>query len=322
MNLNQAYQMISEKLTTWLREFIKLLPNIALAAIILTLGFFISKWIKKAAYKLLQKILNNPTLVTLFSSMIYVFLLAVTLFIALSAVNLSKVVTTALAGAGIIGLALAFAFQDIATNFMSGIFISIRKPINIDDIVKIKDYMGTITAINLRDTVIRTFQGQMVIIPNKDVMQNPIENYSLLGKRRMDLNVGVSFGDDLEKVKKVTLKAVEGIEGLTDDKTGMFFQEFGDSSINFVIRLWVKTPNQVDYLQVKSEAVMRIKKAYDANDIMIPFPIRTLDFGIKGGLSLSEMPLEFNSNQNDDKAKSQKENESQEMIDQENKNQG
>ncbi|MEO8853377.1 MAG: mechanosensitive ion channel domain-containing protein [Ginsengibacter sp.] len=322
MNLNQAYQMISEKLTTWLREFIKLLPNIALAAIILTLGFFISKWIKKAAYKLLQKILNNPTLVTLFSSMIYVFLLAVTLFIALSAVNLSKVVTTALAGAGIIGLALAFAFQDIATNFMSGIFISIRKPINIDDIVKIKDYMGTITAINLRDTVIRTFQGQMVIIPNKDVMQNPIENYSLLGKRRMDLNVGVSFGDDLEKVKKVTLKAVEGIEGLTDDKTGMFFQEFGDSSINFVIRLWVKTPNQVDYLQVKSEAVMRIKKAYDANDIMIPFPIRTLDFGIKGGLSLSEMPLEFNNNQNDDKAKSQKENESQEMIDQENKNQG
>ena len=321
MNFDQAYHMITDKLTTWLREIIKLLPNIALAAIILTLGFFISKWIKNGISKLLRKILDNPTLISLFTSVIYVFLLAVTLFIALSVVNLSKVVTTALAGAGILGLALAFAFQDIATNFMSGIFISIRKPINIDDIVKLKDYMGTVTAINLRDTVIRTFQGQMVIIPNKDVMQNPIENYSLLGKRRMDLNVGVSFGDDLEKVKEVTLKAVEGIEGLTDDKTGLFFQEFGDSSINFVIRLWVKTPNQVDYLQVKSEAVMRIKKAYDANDIMIPFPIRTLDFGIKGGVSLSETPMEVKSNQPDGNTKPKRENEGRSSADEENKNQ-
>lgn len=321
MNLNQAYQMISEKLTTWLREFIKLLPNIVLAAVILTLGFFISKWIKKAASKLLKKILNNPTLVTLFTSMIYVFLLAVTLFIALSVVNLSKVVTTALAGAGIIGLALAFAFQDIASNFMSGIFISIRKPINVDDIIKVKDYMGTVTEVNLRDTVVKTFQGQMVIIPNKQIMQNPIENYTLLGKRRMDLNVRVSYGEDLEKVKNVTMKAVEGIEGLTEDKTDMYFMEFGESAVQFVIRLWVATSQQGEYLQVKNDAVMRIKKAYDENGILIPFPVTTLDFGIKRGVPLSEMPLEVNTIQPDDKLKSQRENESQAMIDHENKNQ-
>ena len=89
-----------------------------------------------------------------------------------------------LAGAGVVGLALAFAFQDIAANFISGIFISFRKPLHIDDIVKIGDYMGRVEEINLRDTVLRTFQGQMVIIPNKNVFQNPIENYSMLGKRR------------------------------------------------------------------------------------------------------------------------------------------
>jgi small conductance mechanosensitive channel len=154
--------------------------------------------------------------------------------------------------------------------------------------------MGKITQINLRDTVLRTFQGQMVIIPNKEVLQNPIENFSLLGKRRMDLTVGVSYGEDLQKVKDITLRAVQGIEGLTkEDEITFFYKEFGDSSINFDIRLWVHTPEQPDYLQVRSEAVMRIKKAYDENNITIPFPIRTLDFGIKGGMPLSDVVIKY-----------------------------
>jgi small conductance mechanosensitive channel len=132
----------------------------------------------------------------------------------------------------------------------------------------------------------------MVIIPNKEITQNPVENFSLLGKRRMDLTIGVSYGEDLEKVKQVTLKAVEGIPGLSlTDKTTFFYEEFSDSSINFTIRIWAATPEQPDYLRVRSEAIMRIKKAYDENNITIPFPIRTLDFGIKGGQKLQDVPL-------------------------------
>ena len=82
---------------------------------------------------------------------------------------------------------------------------------------------------------------------------------------------------------------MKGLSG--EENTTMFYQGFGDSSINFVIRLWLKSPEQPDYLAVGSEAIIRIKKAYDANDITIPFPIRTLDFGIKGGQTLSEMQL-------------------------------
>ena len=273
------------------------MPNMAFAAVILVVGFFLSKWVKKGILKIFHKVIHNDTLDSLFTSIIYVFLLGIVCFTALSVLNLGKVVTTALAGAGILGLALAFAFQDIASNFMSGIFISIRKPLQINDIVKIKDYMGIVSQINLRDTVIKTFQGQMVIIPNKDVLQNPIENYSLLGKRRMDLNLGVSYGDDLEKVKMITLKAVEDMEGLTGDKKEIFFQEFGDSSINFVLRLWVSSPHQVEYLQVRDQAILQIKKAYDANNIMIPFPIRTLDFGIKGGVPLNDIPIDIKDHQ-------------------------
>lgn len=289
--MNSAYELIRNKLSLWLKEIIKLLPNIALATVILVLGFFVAKWLKSIAAKFFKRFIHNITLSNLFTSLVYIFFLGVTVFAALTVLQLDKAVTSILAGAGIVGLALAFAFQDIASNFMSGIFLSIRRPLHIGNIVKIKEYMGMVMEINLRDTVIKTFQGQMVIIPNKEVLQNPIENYSLLGKRRMDLRAGVSYGDDLQKVKEVTIKAVTGIPDLTDDEITMFYEEFADSSINFVLRLWVNTPDQPAYLQVKSDAVMRIKKAYDDNNITVPFPIRTLDFGIKGGVALNDITL-------------------------------
>lgn len=289
MDINHAFDLIVEKLSVWVQEFILLLPNIALAAVILVFGIMISKFIRKYIRKIFKKIFHNEALINLFTSLVYVFLLGVTLFIALSVLQLDKAVTSILAGAGIIGLALAFAFQDIASNVMSGIVLSIRRPLHIGDIVKIKDHMGVIVEINLRDSVIKTFQGQMVIIPNKDLLQNPIENYSLMGKRRMDLTVGISYGEDLEKVKKITLQAVDGIEGRTDDEITFFYEAFGDSSINFTLRIWVNTAKQFEFLQVRSDAIIQIKKAFDQHHITIPFPIRTLDFGIKGGVPLDEV---------------------------------
>lgn len=292
MNLSDGYNIIVDKLLTWVHEFIRLLPNILLATIILVVGVFLAGRVKKLAYTVIGKTAKNHTLKNLFASIIHIFFIGVTLFIALSILQLDKAVTSILAGAGIIGLALAFAFQDIAANFMSGIFISFRRPLRIGDIVKLGDYMGKVVEINLRDTVLRTFQGQTVIIPNKDVFQNPIENYSLLGKRRIDLTVGVSYGEDLERVRDVTLAAVKNISGVSEeDEITLFFREFGDSSINFLLRIWIKSAEQPEYLRVQSETIINIKKAYDAHKITIPFPIRTLDFGIKGGVPLTEMPI-------------------------------
>ena len=282
--------LITDKLSNWVRELIRLLPNIALAAIVLVVGVLLAKLIRRFSFRVISRMSHSGTLNNLFSSIIYFIFLGIVFFTVLSILNLDKAVTSVLAGAGIVGLALAFAFQDIAANFISGVFISFRRPIRAGDIVKIEDYMGTVREINLRDTVLETFQGQMVIIPNKTVFQNPIENYSILNKRRFDLEVGVSYGEDLEKVRQVTLDAVKGLEGLSKtETTTLFFTEFGDSSINFTLRLWMDSAEQLLYKRVGSEAVMKIKKAYDENDIMIPFPIRTLDFGIKGGKTLSDM---------------------------------
>lgn len=295
MDINYIIALISDKLMSWIEAIIRLLPNLILAAVVLALGIFIAKYIRKLTHKLISKVSTNLTLNNLFSTIVFFTVIGIVLFTVLSILQLDKAVTSILAGAGIIGLGLAFAFQDIAANFISGIFISFRKPIRVGDIVEIGDYMGKIQEVNLRDTVIETFSGQTVIIPNKDVFQNPIENYSTIQKRRFDLAVGVSYGDDLDKVQQITYDAVKDIEGLSKvDKVNVFFTEFGDSSINLSVRMWINSPDQPLYNQVGSEAIKRIKMAYDANDIMIPFPIRTLDFGIKGGTTLTEMPIMMN----------------------------
>jgi small conductance mechanosensitive channel len=292
MDFNKAYDLITEKIETWVSTIIKLLPNIVLAAVVIVIGFLLAKFIRKYSVKIIRKFSQIQTINNLFGSIIYVVVILITFFTALNIIGLDKAVTTVLAGAGILGLALAFAFQDVAANLMSGIFMSFRHPFDLGDLVNVDNKMGRIEAINLRDTTLITLQGQRLIIPNKAVFQNTIENFSSTGMRRLDITVGISYGDDLAKVKKVVLAAVEQIEERDPNRQPEFFYKaFGDSSINFDLRIWLKGEEQIIFLKAQSDAIMLIKKAFDQNEITIPFPIRTLDFGIKGGKTLSEMKL-------------------------------
>lgn len=290
MDINKAYHLIQSKLLIWLREFVRLLPNIAIASLVIVLGFYFAKLIRKLSQKIFHRFTQHDTVSNLFSSFVYILCIGVTLFVALSVLHLDKAVTSILAGAGIAGIALAFAFQDIAANFMAGILLSIRRPLVIGDLVKSNDVMGKVITINMRDTIIQTFQGQMVMVPNKEIFQNSLENFTRSGKRRIDLKVGVSYGDDLDKVKEVTLQAVKNVSVLDPEQLPrMFYDEFADSSVNFTLQLWINSTEQPIFWQGQSEAIMLIKKAYDENGITIPYPIRTLDFGIKGGENLADV---------------------------------
>lgn len=290
MEFANASRLILEKLENWIRELITMLPNIILAVIIVVIAYLIAGLVRKIVRKLLYRMTGHLTLQHLISNIVFIGIILVGTFIALSVLKLTTAVTSLLAGAGIIGLALGFAFQDIAANFMSGIIMAVRKPFREGDIIETQDKMGIVTDMSLRATILRSFQGQYHIIPNKDVFQNTITNYNTYGKRRIDLTVGISYGDDLDKVKALVLDTVRNVPKINqDDPIQFFYTEFGDSSINFEIRFWVNYKKQPDYLEARSNAIMAIKRAFDEHDIMIPFPIRTLDFGIKGGEKLSEM---------------------------------
>jgi len=290
LSITDAYDIISEKLISWATNFIDMLPNILVAVVILILFYLLSKLARRITGKVFGTVSNNVSLVKLLGNTISLIIVVIGFFFALGVLNLDKTVTSLLAGVGVIGLALGFAFQDTAANFMSGIFLAVQKTFKVGDIIKSNDYMGIVEHINLRATIIHTFQGQEIILPNKMVFQSAIENYSETNRRRVDLSCGISYGDDLDKVKEVAIKSLVGAEFLaSEDSVDFIYTEFGDSSINFDLRFWLKDTTQGTYNTAKSEAIVRLKKALDANDIMIPFPIRTLDFGIKGGEKLNTM---------------------------------
>lgn len=290
ISINEAYSQLVEKLQAWLNTAIEMLPNLAVAILVVAIFFVIGKLIRKMVNRLLRKMTHNKTIIDLLENIVGVIVISIGIFIALGILNLSGTVTSLLAGAGIIGLALGFAFQDIAANFISGVFLSIRHPFGKGDIIESQGHYGTVQKVNLRCTIIKTPQGQIVYLPNKDVYGEDLVNYSKHNERRIDLACGVSYGDDLEKVKKLAIEAVESLDNIDKDRDVEFvYDEFGDSSINFKIRFWVKFKGNMDYLEPRSDAIIAITKRFDENDIMIPFPIRTLDFGIRGGEKLDAM---------------------------------
>lgn len=293
LQISDAISLITGKIETWIEQAIRILPNLVIAIVVAVLFVLVAKIVRDLVRRLLYRVSNNHAVNNLLVTVIYTAVLILGGFIALTIVGLHTVVTSLLAGVGIVGLALGFAFQDIAANFISGVLIAIGQPFRVGDIIKSGDYFGTVTNINLRTTTIKSFQGIDVLIPNKNLFQEAVENYTETKDRRIDLAVGVSYGDDLEKVKKLTLDSVKNLDSVDSRKdVRLFYNEFGDSSINFTIMLWAKSARQPDFLQAQSDAIMAIKKTYDDNDITIPFPIRTLDFGIKGGEKLSEMKIQ------------------------------
>jgi small conductance mechanosensitive channel len=290
IELEKASKLIYNKLYGWLEAIVEMTPNLILAILILALFIIIGRVIKGVINKINAKIPADNGVVDLIGNLVFFAILTAGIFAALSILHLDKTVTSLLAGAGIVGLALGFAFQETAANLLSGVFMTFRKPISIGDVVETNGILGKVKELNLRATVLETPKGQNVIVPNKSVFYTPIINFSANEMRRVDIEVGVSYGENLAEVERVVLDAVAGLEGMIPGKDiELFYTEFGDSSINFQLRLWTADVREYSSTRLRSDAIKAIKAAFDQNGITIPFPIRTLDFGIKGGSRLDQV---------------------------------
>jgi small conductance mechanosensitive channel len=290
MTTSEGIRLVEEKLFDWIKTFIQMLPNVMLAALIVVIAWLLARLARYWSKRLVAKMTDSLTLRRLIGNSVYLLVVLIGLFGALSILHLDKTVTSILAGAGIIGLALGFAFQDIAANFISGITMAAQRPIRVGELIGTNDHIGTVERIDLRTTELRDLQGIQIIIPNKDIFQSVLMNYTRHGIRRVDIGVGVSYGDDLQKAELVTIEAVRSVpERLQDHEVELYYQGFGDSSIDLEVRFWINATSNAHYNDMRSKAIKAIKSAYDREGITIPFPIRTLDFGIKGGQKLDAM---------------------------------
>lgn len=292
MNIGSAWGLLVGKVMGWGRDFVLLLPNLAVAVAVLVGFWLLAKLARSLLTRLLRRISHSEQVNRILGQAVFLALLAAGLFISLGILGLQKTVASLLAGAGILGLALGFAFQDIAANFMAGIYLSIEHPFRAGHLIESKNILGVVRRVHLRWTEIRSPEGQVILVPNKQVFENPITNYSATGQRRVDIKAGVSYGDDLEKVRRVALQAIGAIpERKPDTEVELFFQDLGESSVDLVVRFWIDfTSKQSDYLQARSEAIVRLKRAFDDNGITIPFPTRTLELAVQGDEGLA--PLE------------------------------
>jgi len=202
------------------------------------------------------------------------------------------VVTKLLAGAGIIGIVAGFAFKDIASNIFGGFIINIQKPFKDGDWVMIDGKFGTINKIGWITTSIKTTTGQEVFVPNQIIYNNTFTNYSIYNKRRIVLQSAVSHGDDLDLVKRVTIDEIKQIDVLLKTEIiDFYFTSIGSYAYNFEVRFWITFTKNPDYLEAMSEAIMRLKKRFEKENIKIAYPVQSLDFGVKGGVNIFDEQL-------------------------------
>jgi small conductance mechanosensitive channel len=281
------------KLHEWVRALVLHLPNLLLAVLIVVVGAFVARATRSVVRRVLTRATEHApharNVVDLLATLSYVAVMAAGTFIALGVLNLDGVVTSLLAGAGILGLALGFAFQDIASNFIAGVLMAVRAPFLVGQMVETNGFTGTVAQISLRSTVLTTFQGQRVILPNAKVYGDAITNFSARRERRIDLAGGVGYGDDLDVAERAAVAAVAALPACKADRpVHLFYTAFGESSVEFSLRFWIDFTQQTDFFGAQSEAIKAVKAAFDAHGITIPFPIRTLEFGPSGGVALRE----------------------------------
>jgi small-conductance mechanosensitive channel len=194
--------------------------------------------------------------------------------------------TPVLGALGIGGLAVAFAAQSILENLFASVLLQVRRPFRRGDQIATNDIEGTVEDVNFRTVVLRTYEGEKVLVPSSQVLTAPITNFTVRGTRRSTLEVGVAYDTDLTTAQRVLLEAVGAVYGVRPEPAPeAWVEQFGESSIDFAVRFW-HAPDIATLWRVRSGVAMAVKTALDGAGIEIPFPQRTLGFlpGAKMGL--------------------------------------
>ncbi|WP_026915694.1 mechanosensitive ion channel family protein [Christiangramia portivictoriae] len=285
-NLQDSVKGIWDKLEGWLDAIILGFPNFLLAVVVFIVFIFIAKYVGKIFDKIFARSIKQDSIRQMATKVIKAIVILIGFFIALGLLNLDTVLTSVLGAAGVVGLAIGLALQGTLNNTFSGLILSFLPELQIGDWVETNGFAGSVMEINLRNIVIKQSDNNYVVIPNGKIIEEPFKNFSRTNRSRVFVNCGVGYSSDLEMVRELTIKTIEDIfPQRGNEEVELMFEEFGDSSINYVLRFWTDVTKNRDILIAQNTAIIAIKKAYDAEGINIPFPIRSIDFTNKLSVS-------------------------------------
>lgn len=242
--------------------------KIIVTIIVLIVGRWIAKLLRGITQKVMAKRKLDPTIVSFVANLIYILLLT---FVILAALGQLGIQTTSLiAVIGAAGLAIGLALQGSLANFAAGFLMIIFRPFKVGDYIEGAGVAGTVEEIQIFTTQLKTPDNRTIIIPNAKLTADNITNYTTKETRRVDLVVCIGYGDDIDNAKKVIAGLLAQDERiLKDPPSTIGVIELADSSVNFVVRPWVKS---ADYWNVYFDIKENIKKRFDVEGISIPFP--------------------------------------------------
>ena len=254
----------------FIEKFITGLPNLLTALIIFILSLYVARLLSSILRGVLQRRMAPGGVVHLLGQLTF---WAIVIAGTITALERFFPVTAFLAGLGIIGFTVGFALQDVMKNFASGVILLLQPPFHVGETIGVKGFDGTVLAIDLRATELRAVDGRVVILPNAEVLANPIINYSRANQRRVDFSLNLSHACEPRTVQQIVLKAIEEVEGFVKEpKPVIVFNSLTDSALELNANFWVDV-TKTDPLHAKNSVLLKVKSAFNEEGIEIPHPV-------------------------------------------------
>lgn len=254
------------------RDFVRALPNVGIALIVLLLTWFLARFAVSIADRLVGRTRLRSTLKELIDTVVRIGIWLLGLLIALTIVLPGLTPASLIGGLGIGAVAIGFAFQDIFENFLAGVLIMVREKMRIGDVIECQDITGKVEHIALRETHIRALSNELTIVPNSILFKNPVKIVTEDADRRQQLTIGVGYDDDLDQAAETIRSALRSIDEVDKERdVEVYATNFGPSSIDFLVRWWTGSTPKEGYAST-DRAVRAIKKALDGAGIEIPYP--------------------------------------------------
>ncbi|WP_353931130.1 mechanosensitive ion channel family protein [Okeanomitos corallinicola TIOX110] len=263
-----------------LKGLMALLPNIILALIVFTIFVHIGSAIKRLVKHLTRHYRYARNLGMVLGRLAQGTTVLVGLFISLSIVIPSLKAGDLVQLLGISGVAIGFAFRDILQNFLAGILILLTEPFQINDQIVFKGFEGTVENIQTRATIIKTYDGRRIVIPNSELFTNAVTVNTAFENRRLEYDIGVGYGDDIEWTKQLMMEVLLSLDVvLKNPAPDVLVMELAESAVKIRIRWWIKPPRRSDALDARDKVISAIKqKLYVENGIDLPYPTTQILF--------------------------------------------
>ncbi len=264
-------------LTNMANGFFEALPKLGIALVIFVVFWLIGKGIRSVIHRVTPGPKDSNIGIVL-GRLAYTGVLLIGVFIAIAVIFPAVTAGTLISGLGIGGIAIGFAFQDIFQNLLAGILLLLREPFRSGDEITSGEYTGTVESIETRATFIRTYDGKRVIIPNSKIYTEPVTVITAYDMVRSEYDVGIGYGDDIERAKGIIMETMNGIEGVLEDPApDVLTWTLGESSVNLRVRWWTDA-RRSNVVKLRDEVLRKLNDTLAGAGVDLPFPTQVILF--------------------------------------------